>query len=456
LMSSKWRTTRYPSVSALLLALSLVFAVSSSADVVIDWNRNALNAIRIGGGIAPRVFTSRFAAIMHAAVFNAVNGIEGRYAPYDPNSSLPAAPAGASKRAAAVQAAYATLLGVLPSQVADLKAERAASLELIAADETAESIALGIEWGDTVAAHALALRSGDVLASTPWADNLAIGKWQRTLPNLAAASTPQLASFTPWVMGSASQFLGTLPGPPALTSPQYAADFNETKTMGRGVRFPAPFPSGAYITTLPTSTPEQRIAVFWNGDTALFWNRIAEQVSEASHLSLSQNARLFALLNIGMADAAIACWNAKYHFEFWRPIKAIPFMASDDNPETQSDPSWTPYLVVTPSHPEYPSGHSTVSGAAVVVLGRFFGKNTSFSVDSETLPGVIRSFKRFSDALAEIHDARVWGGIHFRSACRDGSIMGQAVGDLVLKNALQPLDDDDDDDGGGNGGHGHK
>jgi hypothetical protein len=104
-------------------------------------------------------------------------------------------------------------------------------------------------------------------------------------------------------MGSYDQFLGTLPGPPALTNRHYAADFNETKTMGRGVRFPAPFPSGPYITTLPTSTPEQRLAVFWNGDTALFWNRIAEQVSEASHLSLSQNARLFALLNIGMADA---------------------------------------------------------------------------------------------------------------------------------------------------------
>ena len=130
-------------------------------------------------------------------------------------------------------------------------------------------------------------------------------------------------------------------------------------------------------------------------------------------------------------------------------------MASDDNPETQSDPSWTPYLVVTPSHPEYPSGHSTVSGAAVVVLGRFFCKNTSFSVDSETLPGVIRSFKRFSDALAEIHNARVWAGIHFRSACRDGSIMGQAVGALVLENALQPLDDDGGG-GGGNGGHWHK
>jgi hypothetical protein len=260
----------------MLLTLSLVFTVSSRADVVIDWNRNALNPIRIGGGIAPRVFTSRFAAIMHVAVFNAVNGIEGRCARYDPHLTLPAAPAGASKRAAAVQAAYATLLGVLPSQTADLKAERAASLELIVADESAESIALGIEWGNTVATHTLALRSGDVVANTPWADNLAIGKWQRTLPNLAAASTPQLASFTPWVMGSAGQFL------------------------------------------------EQRLAVFWNGDTALFWNRIAEQVSEASHLSLSQHARLFALLNIGMADAAIACWNAKYHFEFWRPSRRSP------------------------------------------------------------------------------------------------------------------------------------
>jgi hypothetical protein len=201
-------TDTLPHVSAMLLTLSLVFAVSSRADVVIDWNRNALNAIRVGGGIAPRMFTSRFAAIMHVAVFNAVNGIEGRYAPYDPHSTLPAAPAGASKRAAAVQAAYATLLGVLPSQTADLKAERAASLELIVADESAESIALGIEWGNTVAVHALALRSGDALMNRSWPDNLAIGKcsapcrtsprhprrsWRFSRPGSWAATTNSLA-----------------------------------------------------------------------------------------------------------------------------------------------------------------------------------------------------------------------------------------------------------------------
>ena len=440
------RRSSLASVSLVVLA-SLSSAALANADVVIDWNRYALNAIRIGGGTAPRVFTSRYAAIVHVAMFNAVNGIEGRYEKYDPDGSLKERPAaGASKRAAAAQAAHDTLRNLFPApQLADLDAQLTASLASIKADKLEEGdVAAGIAWGKRTATHAWDLRKGDDLKNKlPYPYG---GMWQPTQPNPTADATAwQLADFNPWVMGNSGQFLGTLPGPPALTSGQYAADFNETRTTGRGVPFP---PKSPFVTMPPTSTREQRIALFWHGDTALYWNRIAGQASEAAHLSLTQNARLFALLNIAMADAAIACWNAKYHFEFWRPITAITLTGSDP-----ADKSWTPYLVVTPAHPEYPSGHSTVSGAAVAVLGRLFGDGTSFSVDSELLPGVIRSFKRFSDALAEIHDARVWGGIHFRSACRDGSIMGQAVGALVLSEALRPVDQDDNED---DSDHGHR
>jgi hypothetical protein len=166
-------------------------------------------------------------------------------------------------------------------------------------------------------------------------------------------------------------------------------------------------------------------------------------------LTLSDNARLFAFLNVTMADAAIVCWNAKYTYEFWRPITAITTSLDDGNQDTDTETEWLPLLTVTPSgalspvgtpaHPEYPSGHSTVSGSAAVILAAYFGDATSFTIDTETLPGVLHSFSSFSDAVSEIHDARVFGGIHFRSACRDGSAAGEAVANYILEHAMQRL-----------------
>lgn len=153
--------------------------------------------------------------------------------------------------------------------------------------------------------------------------------------------------------------------------------------------------------------------------------------------SLLENARLLALLDLAMADAAIACWEAKYHYVFWRPVTAIPLAASDGNPATDPDPSWMP-LFATPAHPEYPSGHSTVSGAAAVVLASFFGEGTHFTMDNDLLIGVTRSFRSFSDALDEVKNARIFAGIHFRSACDDGQAVGINVANWVLDNALLP------------------
>jgi hypothetical protein len=229
---------------------------------------------------------------------------------------------------------------------------------------------------------------------------------------------------TPWAIGSPSQFRPA--GPPALTSARYTTDFKETQSMG----------------SLSSSirTADQTLAAqFWNASTpAYFWDTVAVAQGAQRHYTLSENAHLLALLNISMADAGIACWEAKYHYVFWRPVTAIPLADTDGNTDTTADPSWMP-LLTTPAFPEYPSGHSSLSGAAATVLASHFGNGTSFNLDSDVLLGVVRSFSSFSAALNEIQDARVFGGIHFRTACVDGQATGTAVANYILANSLQPV-----------------
>jgi len=240
---------------------------------------------------------------------------------------------------------------------------------------------------------------------------------------------------TPWSISTPSQFRPD--GPPALTSARYTADFNETKLMGS--------------ISSPIRTADQTIySWFWNASTAVYiWNHLADTLIERGdrdedddfgrhggrHNSLLASARILALLDVAMADAGIACWEAKYHYVFWRPVTAIPLADTDGNPATISDPTWMP-LFATPAFPEYPSGHSTVSGAAAVVLASFFGEKKHFTMDNVLLIGVTRSFKDFSEALDEVRNARVFAGIHFRSACDDGQSMGTQVANWVLDHSL--------------------
>jgi len=192
-------------------------------------------------------------------------------------------------------------------------------------------------------------------------------------------------------------------------------------------------------------TPDQsELALFWAGNTPLYWNRIAAQLSAGSGLSLVENAHLFALMNVSMADAAIACWDSKYRYVFWRPITAIRtgLIPADANP------TWIPWLDFfpggTPPHPEYPSGHSTVSGSAAFILAATFGENTAFTVSSDVRPGT-RSFASFTDAVTEIANARVFGGIHFRISCVRGNMLGRDVADYVSKHAMRLQGDRDEE-----------
>lgn len=399
----------------------LCLSATAKADEITDWNQQLQQAL-LTAGTNP-IVSSRSSAIVQAAVFDAVNGIERRYTPIHVNFS---APRGASRRAAAVQAAYATLVNLFPAQLANLAAARAASLASIASDEAVEdsqSIARGIAWGQAVAEDILLWRSTDGFtpAPPPFLGGLAVGQWRPTPPGFAPGAGPQFAYMTPWALDFPAQFRP--PGPPALTSVQYTDDFDEVKEIGRD--------------TSATRTADQtEIALFWAGNTPVSWNRVARTVSADRHLTLSDNARLFGLLNVAMADAVISCWEAKYHYVFWRPVTAIVLANTDGNPATVADASWLPRLT-TPAHPEYTSGHSTVSGAAATVLALYFRGDASFTLESETLPGVTRFYTDFSSAADEANDSRVYGGIHFRSACRDGRVAGDSIGSFVTANVAQ-------------------
>ena len=408
-----------------LAAVAGGFPTALRADEVTDWNKIMFQAALVAPATSPLVMT-RVGAIVQVSVFEAINGIERRYTPVHaaPFGPVP----GASRRAAAVQAAYASLVRLYPSQKSTFDTKLAASLAAIASDaaENGESIARGIDWGQAAADAIWNWRSTDGFtpAPPPFLGGTAVGQWRPTPPGLLPGAAPQFAYMTPWAIGSPSQFRPA--GPPALASAQYTTDFNETRTMGS--------------LSSSTRTADQTVfSQFWNASSAVYyWDNIAVALNAQRHATLSENARVLALVNIAMADAAISCWEAKYFYVFWRPVTAIPLADTDGNPSTTADPSWTP-LLITPAFPEYPSGHSTVSGAAATVLTRIFGNGTSFSIDSDVMVGTVRSFSSFSSALAEVQDARIFGGIHFRTACADGQAAGTAVANYILANALQPV-----------------
>jgi hypothetical protein len=418
---SKFQRNAVQGVVFFLLIASFTLIVR--ADVVTDWNRTAQQAL-LNAGSSP-IVSSRQLAIVQVSVFEAVNGIERRYVPFHVASD---APRGASKRAAAVQAAYAALLHFFPSQAAFLNDRRDASLAEIAdapGVENSVSIARGLEWGQSVADQIFTWRSTDGFANalTPFFGSTGAGEWRSTPPPFLAAAGIQFPTMTPWALSSQDQFRAA--GPPALSSMQYAMDVNEVKEIGSA-------------TSLTRTADQTEIARFWNGNTPIAWNLVAVTLSEQNDLSLSENSRLLAVLNVAMADAVISCWEAKYYYNFWRPITAIRLADTDGNPDTTADAGWTP-LLTTPNHPDYPSGHATVSPAAGTVLKAYFGDDSMFPLTSENTPGVTRNFSSITQAVNEAFDARIYGGIHFRSACRDGQAMGNHVGALVVATVAQRL-----------------
>jgi hypothetical protein len=352
-----------------------------------------------------------------------VNGIARRYTQFHPEVIGATAPRGASKRAAAVGAAYTALLALFPAQKATLDAQLEATLPKFSDDEDdgrSEAVERGFAWGESVAKDILAWRSTDGFTATlpPYVVG-PLPAWQPTPPAFAPPVFRQFATMTPWAMTSPSQFLPA--PPPALTSARYAADFNEVKTIGNAA----------------TATPSNvATARFWNGQfdaVATMWNRAADALAEDHHAKLVDNARRLALMNVSMADAVISVWNAKNTYNAWRPITAIQHADLDGNPATTADQTWSPVLT-TPAHQEYPSGHSGASSAAASQLASFYGNDTTFTITSDGLPpapSTPRTYGSFSEAIAEVALARIAAGIHFRYACDAAMQMGVEIASYV-------------------------
>jgi hypothetical protein len=403
------------------------------ASMVVEWNLTMLSTFATAKVPAP--VASRDGAIVQAAVFDAVNGIQPRYTSID---VAPAAPLGASRQAAAVNAAYTALVSLFPSQGVALDSARHASLATITEDEgdDSQSIADGLAWGKTVADDIGARRARDGFSTEPvplhYICGTAPGDWQPTpgangvAPdcNTSPPNFRSLATTKPFALTSPSQFRPS--GPPPLTSARYARDYNEVKSLGSKIG--------------SSRTPDQtQTALFWQLDTPVaIWDRVADTLAEHHANSLLENARVLALVNLALADATIAVWDAKNTFKSWRPVTAINDAAGFGNPDTTPQPGWLP-LLPTPYFQEYPSAHSGVSSAAASVLASLFGEDTTITVTSAGLPGVTRSFNSFSAAVSQVADARVYAGFHFRFSCDDAIGMGKQVAGQVESQMMRPL-----------------
>ncbi len=403
------------------LASLLLFALGACAraDTVTDWNSAALNAIRADKTTPPQA--SRNLAILHAAIYDAVNGITRTHEPYFTGGHVPAS---ASRQAAAAAAGHAVLLALYPNHQTNFAALYSTEL---AALRNGPQKRMGITWGLRVARVILASRANDGSTNiVPYAPGTNPGDWVPTPPAFAPALLPQWGKVRPFAMDSTASFLP--PAPPALTSTQWAFDLNLTQMLG------------AKTNSLRTAD-QTEIALFWadGGGTATppgHWNVIAQEIAAARGNTLEQNARLFALLNISLADAAIVCWDCKYIYNRWRPITAIHEADLDGNPDTTPDLNWAP-LIVTPPFPEYTSGHSTFSAAAATVLAGFFGSdNIHFTTGSDALPGVKRTFASFSAAAQEAGISRIYGGIHFMTSNENALACGERLGAFALENFL--------------------
>jgi hypothetical protein len=402
-------------ITVVALAM-LVAAGSGFADEVADWNLVASNAMVAAPARSP-LQQSRTYAMMHLSMHDALNAIDSRSETY--SDAVEASPH-ASPAAAIAAAARDILVATIPGQQTAFEAQYIASLSAI---PDGPSKTAGLLLGQSVAARMLASRASDGSdVVVPYTPTALPGYWQPTAPAFAAPASPGWGSVTPFGLRYGAQFRPE--GPPALASEEYTRDYNEVKAIGN---------VGSTVRT----AEQTEIARFHFESAGTEWNRIARSLVVNRSLDLWSSARMFAIMNMGIADGFIAGFDGKYTYNFWRPITAIRAGESDDNLDTVGDPTWTAFLA-TPAHPDYPSTHSTASAAAAAALGRFFGTDDiSFAGTSISLPGVTRSFASFSSAAVEVSNSRVYAGIHFRAACDDGVNLGRKVGHFAAVHYLK-------------------
>jgi hypothetical protein len=397
-----------------LILLSAVHAVR--ADTVPDWNlitAKTLQIAKAGSGLAQ----SRVYAIVHGAMFDAVNAVERRYHSY--GADLEASPSSCQDSAAAA-AAHTVLADLYPLQRDALDAALAASLARI---QNGPAKVDGVALGKAAAEKMLALRRDDRMSEkASYAPKSGPGAYQ--LPVNANPIGLHWGSVKPFTLKSIQDF--RFPGPPALTSARYAQDFNEVKAVG-----------GKNSTQ---RTAEQTaIATLWEPTSPLTYNAVLRAMPELKAKSIVEQARVFALMNMAGSDALIVGWRDKYQVLFWRPETAIRHADSDGNDTTTADATWEGLRSPFPAHPEYPSGHALFTGVAETVLRDFFGTDEMTLTVTNPDANITRTFKRFSEVAKSVEDARVWAGIHFRSADIDGTEMGRRIAEYALENCMRPV-----------------
>src|SRR5215204_4994712 len=414
---------------------------------VLKWNGIAMNTLLVApigtmpgpaGGAPPAA--QIHLGMTQGAVYDAVNATEPKH--YRPYLLKRRFSARASKNAAVATAAYEVLASIVrgvpqaipfPNRQTLLDSLRTAYNDSLDDVDDSPFKAQGIEAGLAAAEAMIAAREGDGrYGPSQWNGDPnqtpPVGHWSPLLPNgtIVLDPTAWVGGVQPFLLKTSSQFRTA--GPNALTSAAYAAEFNEVKALG-----------GDGVVTSTARTPEQtRVALFWTGAGGPFWNVTAHDLIEAHDVDLADSARLLAMMNLAAADAAINCWNDKYHFDFWRPWNAIPRAAEDGNPATQPDPSWTALL--TAPYPSHPSGHLCNDAAYLTALEIFFGTDKiGFDVTSSRFPSEPRHFDRFSEPLDEIIEARIWAGLHYRTADVQAVILGRNVAEYMAQHYFQPV-----------------
>ena len=404
---------------ALLLGGIVAIPTAATADVVTDWNATAVTVLNN----AAQGRNGPYLSMVHAAIYDAVNGIDKRYTAF--GASPTSDTRGASKEAAASAAAYYLLLTLFPSQQSVLDPAYAASLATI---PNGPAKTKGIAVGQEIAVAWIALRVGDGRdANVPYTFGTGPGVYQRTPgPGMAPTSPVNtwLPQMKPFALERASQFRAY--GPPDLTSERYARDLNMVKSLGSA--------------TSTERTPEEtEIALFHTeSPNTFFWHNLRD-FAATKHLDTAASARLFAMVVIAWGDASQACFDSKYYYNFWRPSTAITAADTDNNPETTVDPAWMP-LVPTPPHPEYPAAHGCAAGATAETLRRFFGTKHLMMTFTSTVAGTIpHTYHTTDDLVDEIIAARVYGGMHYQTSVIHGAELGRKVAKYMADNYFRPL-----------------
>jgi PAP2 superfamily len=408
--------------TVLMIVTALISLSAMAQNDVTDWNAIAITQARASTapGATSSSGTGLYVAYVQLAVYNAVNAIDGRFRPYKYTIT---APSGASPDAAAIEAAYRVLLYLLPDRAAPLTISYNASLAAIP-DGPAKSN--GQLVGQQSASALIALRTGDG-RGIPWPYSFPAspvpGVWILT-PGTAAPATPWVGQMRPFTFDSPDQFLPDEP-PPDLGSQTWADDYNQVKTLG--------------AINSSVRTPEQtETGLFWTDHGASQYGRVLRGLAIQQNLDLSQSARLLAMSYTALADSFIGCWNAKFHYSFWRPVTAIRNGDIDGNPDTIAGPTWTP-LGTTPGHPEYPAAHGCLTGALADTLQAFFGTpKVPLTVDS-AITGTTHYFRSVHDLEREVEWARIYAGFHYHHSLVQGFVLGHKVAHNLVNNYFQPV-----------------